>query len=221
MEKYINKEMKDKGYTLKNESNSLNKKNSGNSLRTPKKRKTNNINRRNNKKSSSIKENNNPPPKKGNNKGNLKDKMPESNDILYNKNKFNKKTKEYKIPIEDKNEKKKIKDLNTINPDEIQIDKMKKFKELIPKNHKRLITESNVALNTNESSYNRKEIHSDKSIKKQKSEEEIKENNRDINEQENNNYVLILINANNTGNHLPLNSNYILNNYDYEEVIEY
>jgi len=38
---------------------------------------------------------------------------------------------------------------------------------------------------------------------------------------ENNNYSLILINANNTGNHLPLNSNYLLTNYDYDEAIKY
>ena len=38
---------------------------------------------------------------------------------------------------------------------------------------------------------------------------------------ENKNYSLILINANNTGNHLPLNSNYLLTNYDYDEAIKY
>ena len=53
------------------------------------------------------------------------------------------------------------------------------------------------------------------------SEEEIEENNKQIKKKENNNYSLILINANNTGNHLPLNSNYLLTNYDYDEAIKY
>ena len=37
----------------------------------------------------------------------------------------------------------------------------------------------------------------------------------------NNEFHLILINANNTGNHKPLKSNYILNNYNYDEAINY
>ena len=35
------------------------------------------------------------------------------------------------------------------------------------------------------------------------------------------NFPLILINANNKGNHYPLESNYVLNNYDYNEAIIY
>ena len=37
----------------------------------------------------------------------------------------------------------------------------------------------------------------------------------------NNEFHLILINANNIGNHKPLKSNYILNNYNYDEAINY
>jgi len=248
MEKYINKEMNDKGYISKSKRDSIKKTNEGYSLSTFKKRLKNNSKSKKNKKSSSINENNNPPLKNRNNKGKLNDRIPESNDIIYendeikfykkNKNKLKKIAKDYEIPIEEKNDEKAI-DLKTINPDKIQVDnnnyakenliienfnkniKRKKIKKYTHRNFKSIITDSNEALNTNEDVNYKKVFHSDKNVKKQKSEEEIKENNKDINEKENKNYALILINANNRGNHLPLKSNYILNNYDYEEAIEY
>jgi hypothetical protein len=254
MEKYINKEMNDKGYTSKSKRIQINKINAGYSLSSF--NKNNSKSKKNKKKKkkkkkkkiSSKNENNNPPPKNGNNKGKLNDRIPESKDIIYkddeikyykiNKFKIRKIiANDCEIPIEEKNEKK-MKDLNTINPDEIQVDnnyakenliienfkkniKRNKFKKFTHKNFKSIITDSNEALNTNECIDYKKEIHSDKNVKKQKSEEEIEENNKDINGKENNNYALILINANNKGNHLPLTSNYILNNYDYEEAIHY
>jgi hypothetical protein len=45
----------------------------------------------------------------------------------------------------------------------------------------------------------------------------IPENNKE--KKINTNFPLILINANNKGNHYPLESNYVLNNYDYNEAI--
>ena len=45
-----------------------------------------------------------------------------------------------------------------------------------------------------------------------------KDENKNVNVKE---FPLILINANNSGSHRPLESNYILNNYDYEEAIIY
>jgi hypothetical protein len=251
MEKYINKEMNDKGYTSKSKRIQINKINAGYSLSSFNKNNSKSKKNKKNKKKkkiSSKNENNNPPPKNGNNKGKLNDRIPESKDIIYkddeikyykiNKFKIRKIiANDCEIPIEEKNEKK-MKDLNTINPDEIQVDnnyakenliienfkkniKRNKFKKFTHKNFKSIITDSNEALNTNECIDYKKEIHSDKNVKKQKSEEEIEENNKDINGKENNNYALILINANNKGNHLPLTSNYILNNYDYEEAIHY
>ena len=226
---------------------SIKKTNEGYSLSTFKKTLKNNSKSKKNKKSSSINENNNPPLKNRNNKGKLNDRIPESNDIIYendeikfykkNKNKLKKLEKDHEIPKEEKNDEN-VRDLKTINPDEIQVNnnyakenliienfnkniKRKKIKKYTHRNFKSIITDSNEDLNTNEDVNYKKVFHSDKSVKKQKSEEEIKENNKDINEKENKNYALILINSNNTGNHLPLKSNYILNNYDYEEAIEY
>ena len=247
MEQYINKEMNDKGYISKSKRDLIKKTNAGYSLSSFKKRFKNNSKSKKNKKNSSINENNNPPLKNGNNKGKLNDRIPVSNDIIYendeikfykiNKIKIKKIKKDYEIPIEEKKEKK-MEDLKAINPDAIRVDnnyvkknliignfnkniKRIKIKKLTHRNFKSIKTDSNEALNTNESVNYKKEIHSDKTVKKRKSEEEIEENNKDINKQENKNYPLILINANNTGNHLPLKSNYLLNNYDYEEAIQY
>ena len=251
MEKYINKEMNDKGYISKSRMNSIKKKNSGYSLSKFKKIQKNNKKSKKNKKSTSINESNNPPPKNGNKKGKLNDRIPEYNDIIYkNNNKFKfykikknnlkKIEKDYDIPIEENN-KKRIKDLKTINPDETQVEnnyekekiifenfnknikrtKLKKYTHKNFKNFKIILTDSNEVLDTNEEVNYKKKIYSDKNVKKQISEEEIEENNKYIKRKENKNYSLILINANNTGNHHPLQSNYLLNNYDYEEAIKY
>ena len=249
MEKYINKEMNDKGYISKSRMNSIKKKNSG-SLNKFKKIQKNNKKTKKSKKRTSINESNNPPPKNENKKGKLNDRIPESNDIIYKNNKFKfykikknnlkKIEKDYDIPIEENN-KKRIKDLKTINPDETQVEnnyakekiifenfnknikrtKLKKYTHKNFKNFKIILTDSNEVLDTNEEVNYKKKIYSDKNVKKQISEEEIEENNKYIKKKENQNYSLILINANNTGNHHPLKSNYLLNNYDYEEAIKY
>ena len=62
-------------------------------------------------------------------------------------------------------------------------------------------------------------------IEEQMNKEYIKKYNNNFNVNDNdkvlNNYKLILINANNSKDHNPFKSNYVINNYDYDEAIIY
>ena len=234
VETYINKEMDDKGYTSnsKNNKNKIKSAKSSKSLRNQSKE---NLKNKRHKKNSSINESNNPPPKNGNKKINLNDNIKlklQFNDIIYENEDIN-----YKSPF--KKNKSKVNELNTIYTDENQTDnnyenenriiesprKINKFRKF-KRNFKNIITEleSNEVLNENKKVNFKMHINSDKNVEKHLPLETIKERNKDIalkKKVKNNSYSLILINADNTGNHNPLKSNYILNNYDYDEAIKY
>mgnify|MGYP006873017867 CR=1 FL=1 len=237
VEKYINQEMDDKGYISKSKNNKRKIKASKSSKSLWNKSKKNRKNKKSKNKSSNN-ENNNPPLKSGKKKRNLNEK----NKL---KLKIDEDNKDYKSPYDKKYKKNisRMKDLNTINSDEIQTDnnyenenqakekakklkKSKNLKKFSKKNFNNLITEleSNEILNENKKINFKKKIKSDKNVLKHMSLEKIKEKNKDtaLNKKvKKNRYSLIIINADNTGNHHPLKSNYILNNYDYEEAVKY
>jgi len=218
VEKFINKEMDDKGYTPKSKKNKKKAKSS---------------------KSHKNKSNNNPPRKDGNKnkKRNLSDFIKlklKFNDVKYenevNKYYYSKNEKKYI------NSKSRMHDLNTIYSNENQSENkygnehsknLKKFRKFNKRNFNNLITdlESNEILNENKNINFKKHTKSDKNLLKHMSLERIKEKNKQdvvLNKKANNkSFPLILINADNTGNHHPLKSNYILNNYEYEEAIKY
>jgi len=241
IEKYINKEMDAKGYTSKGKKNKkkIKSRTSSKSLRNESKE---NIKKKKHNKKSAANESNNPPPKNGNKKRNLNDNIKlklKLNDVIYEneENIYNKSSLEKKY----KKKYSKMHDLNTIYSDENQTDnnygnenliienpkklnKSRKFK----RNFNNLMTEleSNEVLNENKNIYFKKHINSnsDKNVIKHMALETIKERNKNTalkKKVNNNSYSLILINADNTGNHRPLKSNYILNNYDYNEAIKY
>ena len=85
--------------------------------------------------------------------------------------------------------------------------------------------ESNEILNEYKIINFKKHTKSDKNVLKHMSLDRIKEKNKHnapLNKKANNkSYAFILINEDNTGNRHSLKSNYILNNYEYEEAIKF
>ena len=240
VEKFINEEMDNKGYTLKSNNNKKKKRisKSSKALYIESKEK---LKKKKHDNKSSINESNNPPPKNGNNRISLKDKIKlrlDFQDIIYE----NEENKEYKSPKEGKNKKNKIQiqNINSIFSEEKltdnnygnenqkienpkKLNKFRKFNKVIFNNLKTDL-ESNEILNENKNFNFKKHTNSDKEILKQINLEKLKERNKEAilkKKEKNNHYSLIVINADNTGNHNPLKSNYILNNYDYEEAIKY